>query len=173
MRDHHGRASYGAPLASALSFSLVAPLVGIAQAAVDAFADQAQQRRLPSGTGVHELQSTQIRLAESAAEVDAAATLCRTLIAEHAERGAAADPFSLADRVRFRRTHGYVAKLCVAAVDRLFDAAGGNAIYARNPLQRIHRDINAGSHQVAIGWDDNATLWGRVRLGLDPVGLFW
>ena len=129
MRDYHGRASYGAPLSSILSFSLCAPLVGIAQAAVDTFAAQAQQRRLPSGSGVHELAAVQIRVAESAAEVDAARTVCRALIAEHAERGQDGDPFTLEDRVRFRRTHAYAARLCVAATNRLFDAAGGHTIY--------------------------------------------
>ena len=173
MRDYHGRASYGAPLSSILSFSLCAPLVGIAQAAVDTFAEQAQQRRLPSGSGVHELAAVQIRLAESAAEVDAARSVCRALIAEHAERGADGDHFTLEDRVRFRRTHAYAARLCVAATNRLFDAAGGHAIYDHNPMQRYHRDVNAGAHQVALGWDDNAVLYGRVRLGLEPVGLFW
>ena len=81
--------------------------------------------------------------------------------------------FTLEDRVRFRRTHAYAARLCVAATNRLFDAAGGHAIYDHNPMQRYHRDVNAGAHQVALGWDDNAVLYGRVRLGLEPVGLFW
>jgi alkylation response protein AidB-like acyl-CoA dehydrogenase len=173
MRDHHGRPSYGAPLSSILSFALCAPLVGMAQAAVDAFAEQAAQRRLPTGAEVRELVTVQTRLAESAAEVDAAATLCRTMLSEHARRGQDGPEFTLADRARFRRTHAYVARLCVTATNRLFDAAGGHAIYAANPLQRLHRDVNAGAHQVALGWDDNAVLYGRVRLGLEPAGLFW
>jgi 3-hydroxy-9,10-secoandrosta-1,3,5(10)-triene-9,17-dione monooxygenase len=173
MRDHHGRPSYGAPLSSVLSFALCAPLVGMAQAAVDQFAEQAARRRLPTGAEVRELATVQVRLAESAAEVDAATTLCRTLLAEHAQRGQDGPEFTLEDRARFRRTHAYVARLCVSATNRLFDAAGGHAIYAANPLQRLHRDVNAGAHQVALGWDDNAVLYGRVRLGLEPAGLFW
>jgi 3-hydroxy-9,10-secoandrosta-1,3,5(10)-triene-9,17-dione monooxygenase len=172
MRDHHRRPSYGAPLSSIESFSLCAPLVGIAQAAVDAFAEQAQRRRAPTGA-VHELATTQVRLAESAAEVDAAATLARARMAEHAERGAAGETFTLEDRARYRRTHAYIAKLCVSAVNRLFDAAGGNALYDRNPMQRFHRDVNAGAHQVALSWDDNAVLYGRVKMGIEPIGLLW
>ncbi len=117
--------------------------------------------------------TVQTRLAESAAELDAASTLCRTLIAEHALRGQEGPEFTLEDRARFRRTHAYVARLCLRATDRLFEAAGGNAIYVTNPLQRIHRDVHAGAHQVALGWDDNAVLYGRVRLGLEPSGLYW
>ena len=173
MRDHHARPSYGSPLSSILSFALCAPLVGMAQAAIAAFAEQAAQRRLPTGAEVRDLVSVQMRLAESAAEVDAARTLCRTLIAEHAERGLSGPAFTLEDRARFRRTHAYVARLCVAATNRLFDAAGGHAIYATNPMQRLQRDVAAGAHQVALGWDDNAVLYGRVRLGLEPTGLFW
>lgn len=173
MREHHGRPSYGSPLSSILSFALCAPLVGIAQAMVDAFAEQAGRRRLPTGVSVSELPAAQMRLAESAAEVDAARTLCRTLIAEHAQRGQDGPAFTLEDRARFRRTHAYVAKLCVSAANRLFDGAGGHAIYAANPVQRLQRDVNAGAHQVALSWDDNAVLYGRVRLGLEPAGLFW
>jgi len=173
MRDHHDRPSYGSPLSSILSFALCAPLVGMTQAALDAFAAQAAQRRLPTGSEVRELVTVQTRLAESAAELDAARTLCRCLIAEHAQRGQDGPEFTLEDRARFRRTHAYVARLCVSATNRLFDGAGGHAIYADNPLQRLHRDVNAGAHQVALGWDDNAILYGRVRLGLEPAGLFW
>ena len=173
MREHHDRPSYGAPLSSVIAFSLCAPLIGIAQAAIDAFAAQAEQRRLPSGSSVRELTAVQMRVAEAAAEVDAARTLCRSLIAEHAHRGGSGDAFTLEDRARFRRTQAYAARLCVHAVNRVFEAAGGHAIYERNPLQRLHRDVHAGSHQVALSWDDNAVLYGRVRLGLEPAGLYW
>ncbi|HEY7968067.1 MAG TPA: acyl-CoA dehydrogenase family protein [Solirubrobacteraceae bacterium] len=173
MRDQHARASYGSPLSSILSFALCAPLVGMTQAALDAYVEQAMKRRLPTGAEVRELATVQARVAESAAELDAAATLCRALIAEHAARGERGPEFTLEDRARFRRTHAYVARLCRSATDRLFDGAGGHAIYDANPLQRLHRDVNAAVHQVALGWDDNAVLYGRVRLGLEPAGLFW
>jgi alkylation response protein AidB-like acyl-CoA dehydrogenase len=130
-------------------------------------------RRFRYGGTVHELGATQVRLAESAAEVDAAATMCRARIAEHIARGASGEPFSLQERVRYRLTQAYVARLCVSAVNRLFDAAGGNALHDDNPMQRMHRDVNAGAHQIALSWDDNATLFGRVKMGLEPVGVLW
>jgi alkylation response protein AidB-like acyl-CoA dehydrogenase len=172
-RDLHGRDSYAAPLTSIAPFTLVAPLVGIAHAAVDIFAQQAQRRRM-RGVPVRDMEATQLRIAESAAEVDAALTIARARIAEHAARGVAgAPPLTVEERLRYRLNHAQIAGLCVSAVNRLFDAAGGSALYDRNPMQRLHRDVHAGAHQVALNWDDVAPLYGRLKVGLEPGGVMW
>ena len=66
-----------------------------------------------------------------------------------------------------------MSSLAVAAVNRLFDAAGEHGLLDPSPLARMHRDANAGSHQMALAWDDCAELYGRVRLGLEPPPAFW
>lgn len=172
-RDEHARPSYGAPVAGMLPFPQISVLLGTARAAVDTFASQAIQRRIPGGARISDQVPIQVRLAESEAEVDSALLLARSTIAELMERGLAGDSYSVADRVTWRRNHAYIAKLCVQAVNRVYDAAGGGAIYDRNPMQRFHRDVHAGSHHVGLNWDDNSVLFGRVRLGLEPQGLFW
>ncbi|WP_127127059.1 acyl-CoA dehydrogenase family protein [Georgenia sp. SYP-B2076] len=173
MRDEYERPSYGAPVAGMLPFPQISVLLGTARAAVDTFAKQAMERRIPGGARIADQVPIQVRLAESEAEVDAALLLARSTIAELMKRGAAGDTFSVEDRVTWRRNHAYVAKLCVQAVNRVYDAAGGGAIYDRNPMQRFHRDVHAGSHHIGLNWDDNSVLYGRVRLGLEPQGLFW
>jgi len=75
---------------------------------------------------------------------------------------------TLRDRARIRRNQAYVAKLSVSAVDRLFDASGGHALFDDNPMQRFHRDVHAASHHFGLAWDIPAEEYGRMRLGLEP-----
>lgn len=171
-RDHHRRGSYGVPLLSIVSFCLATPVVGIGQGAVAEFTNHTRsrmslRRQAADAPGSH------FRIAESAAESDAAVTILRADLREQVARGARGDAFSDLDRARYRRNHAYVTRLSVAAVNRLFDAAGAHALLDPNPLARMHRDVNAGAHQMALVWDDNAELYGRVRLGVEPSPAFW
>ena len=77
------------------------------------------------------------------------------------------DP-TLAERARYRRNQTFVARLSVRAVDRLFEASGGHAIFDSSPLQRFHRDAHAAAHHFGLSWDAVAEEYGRIRLGLEP-----
>jgi 3-hydroxy-9,10-secoandrosta-1,3,5(10)-triene-9,17-dione monooxygenase len=59
-----------------------------------------------------------------------------------------------------------VSRLCVQAVNRLFEAGGARAIVDSEPLQRFHRDAHAASHHAALSWDVAAEAFGRHALGL-------
>jgi 3-hydroxy-9,10-secoandrosta-1,3,5(10)-triene-9,17-dione monooxygenase len=58
--------------------------------------------------------------------------------------------------------------LCTKAVDLLFAATGGGAIYQRNPIQRAFRDVHAANAHYHLNWDVNGAISGRVALGLPP-----
>jgi 3-hydroxy-9,10-secoandrosta-1,3,5(10)-triene-9,17-dione monooxygenase len=88
---------------------------------------------------------------------------------ERAEQGALPDEF---EQATARRNYGYVAKLCLQAVNRLFEASGGHALYDTQALQRFHRDVHAGAHQVALYWDAIGEGYGRAALGLPPLNPF-
>jgi 3-hydroxy-9,10-secoandrosta-1,3,5(10)-triene-9,17-dione monooxygenase len=75
---------------------------------------------------------------------------------------------SLEQRARYRRDGAYAATMCTRAVDVLFRATGGGAIYARNPLQRAFRDVHAANAHYVLNWDINGAMYGRVALGLPP-----
>lgn len=170
-RAAHDRPSYGAPFFSLISHTLVAPLVGMAQGMVEAFTERMLTKRTPGGQVQVELLAQQLRMADAAAAVDAGRALARANLAELIAGGDRGDEFTDLDRARFRRDHAFVAKLCVQAANRLFEGCGGSSIYDSNPLQRFHRDIHAGSHQIAVDWDMNAELYGRAQFGLEmPVG---
>jgi 3-hydroxy-9,10-secoandrosta-1,3,5(10)-triene-9,17-dione monooxygenase len=166
----HGRASYRLPIYSILPFTLCSPLVGMAQGALDEFIE-----RLKGKTGrgrTAESVAIQLRIAESSAEIDAARLLVKTTtreLIERAEQGVLPDEM---EQATARRNYGYVAKLCLQAVNRLFEASGGHALYDTQALQRFHRDVHAGAHQVALYWDAIGEGYGRAALGLPPLNPF-
>ena len=167
MAEVHQRASYRVPAMGMLSYTLCSPLVGLAQAAVENFIERYTKTRGAGRTA--ESSPIQIRLTESAVEVETA-----RLIVEHDTQGivasaAAGGMLGEADALRFRRNVAYVTRLCVAAVDRLFEATGGRSLYDSDPMQRIHRDVHAGAHQTALYWDTIAEAYGRAAFGLPPL----
>jgi 3-hydroxy-9,10-secoandrosta-1,3,5(10)-triene-9,17-dione monooxygenase len=158
----HRRPSYRVPLRLLTGWDLAAPLVGIAQGAVDEFTARLRGTSGPGRTA--ESVPLQLRLAEAAAEVDAARTLHRHAVREMIDRAAAGETFTDADRARYRRDKAFLTRLCVQAVNRLFEAGGARAIMDAEPLQRFHRDAHAVSHHAALAWDVAAEGFGRVAL---------
>jgi 3-hydroxy-9,10-secoandrosta-1,3,5(10)-triene-9,17-dione monooxygenase len=95
----------------------------------------------------------QLRLAEASAEVDAARALHRHDVREMFEKAARAEAFTAVDRARYRRDKAFIARLCVQAANRLFEAGGAHAVLESNALQRFHRDVHGASHHAALQWD--------------------
>jgi 3-hydroxy-9,10-secoandrosta-1,3,5(10)-triene-9,17-dione monooxygenase len=110
----------------------------------------------------------QLRIAEAAAEVDAARALHRHDVAEMLDKAAREEPFTPLDRARYRRDKAFVARLCVQAVNRLFEASGARGVLETEAIQRFHRDAHGASHHAALTWDPVAEQFGRQALGLPP-----
>lgn len=161
--EQHQRVSYRLPLRCLTGWDLVAPIVGMAQGAVDAFAERFQ------GTAGADSVLVQTRLAEAAVEVDAARELHRRATGDILKKAEQGDMFTPLERARYMRDKTFVAKLCVQAVNRLFEASGGSAIMETAALQRFHRDVHAASHHQGINWDAAAENFGRQILGLEPL----
>jgi 3-hydroxy-9,10-secoandrosta-1,3,5(10)-triene-9,17-dione monooxygenase len=148
----HQRLSYRVPLRALTGWDLAAPLVGMAQGAIDAFAS----RLTPDSVAL------QLRFAEASAETDAARVLHRHDIHEMLDTAARGDAITEMDRARFRRDKAFVARLCVQAVNRLYEAGGARAVLESDPIQRFHRDVHAASHHAALAWDTVAAQFGRA-----------
>lgn len=152
----------------ALIIALTGAALGIAEGAIEAFQEQLKKRVLVfSGQEQKQQPAAQLRLAEAAAEVDAA----RLLIMDACERmgrdAAEGKTPDEAARVRYRRNAAYAVRLCTRAVDRLFEASGGGGLRDDAPLQRAWRDLHAvGAHAILV-WDSAAEIAGRHMVGLD------
>ncbi len=165
---------YRCPRFSCGSYVLAAVVLGVATGFLDRFVDYAHtKRRRPATSGtMADAPSMQLRLAESACEVDAARLMLRRngieTLAE-LRRGAM---LSEELRARNRRDNAFVAKLCVGAVNRLYAEAGAQAILETCPLLMPYRDIHSGAGQIALNFESSALTYGRIRMGLaadDPL----
>lgn len=166
-RFHEG-VLYRLPRAGSVPFTLGAPAIGAAQSLYDAFVEM-MRTRASRGFALAEQATLQLRVAEAAAEIDAARLLvdrdCRATMAAMRAHGR----LTLEERARNRRDMAYAVKLCRQAAERLFSATGGAGLYSDTEMQRMYRDVLAISHHHINSWDISATTFGRIALGLPPV----
>ncbi|HUY20502.1 MAG TPA: hypothetical protein VMV15_14910 [Candidatus Binataceae bacterium] len=173
-RELHGTPFYKLPLYTWLTYSLAAPVIGMAQGAVDSFEELMRGRVEGIGGGrAAERPANHLRLAESSAEVDAARVLMRRNLRQLIEWGQAGVEMSVDERLRIRRDITFGGMICNRAARRLFDAAGAHAIKRSAPLQRFTRDADAAVHSGVLTWDPTGEQYGRVRLGLAPTSFFY
>jgi 3-hydroxy-9,10-secoandrosta-1,3,5(10)-triene-9,17-dione monooxygenase len=158
------RLSFGAVFASAIAV----PAIGAARGALDLFLAQTRSRVSSlGGAKSAEDPAVQARIADAAAEIDAAqAALERdwSELQAHAERG---DGIPLRPRVRCRADAARAVARSIGAVDRLFEASGGRAIFLGNPMQRVFRDVHAMRAHAFNNPDVTARLLGRFELAPD------
>lgn len=148
------------------AYNLSAVVVGVATGGFNQFVEEMRGRASRFGAKIAEYQSLQLRIAESAAELHAAATVLRADMAEVAEaieREVRIPPEML---VRHRRDTAYCSILAQRAIDRVMYAAGANGLFLSNNLQRAWRDAHAGGAQFNLNWDMEGTKYGRAALGL-------
>ena len=168
-RGVHDTPNYRIPLQTMFAYSLAAPILGMAQGALEAFETHIGGRiayttdeRMAENAPVH------IRLSEAEAEVHSARLIMVDDGRATVSRAKREEMPEIRERARVRRNQAYVAKLSVRAVDRLFEASGGHALFDASPIQRFHRDAHAASHHFGLAWETVAEEYGRMRLGLEP-----
>jgi 3-hydroxy-9,10-secoandrosta-1,3,5(10)-triene-9,17-dione monooxygenase len=151
---------------------LASPVVGMGQGVVDQFSERALKRKdRAANKPAFECESNQLRLAESAIEVDTARMLIRDALAQLREAGAGRKPLSLEDRARIRRNQAYTTRVVSRAVARLVESGDAGALYETEfggGLQQLARDVRGGDLQWAISWDQFAIQYSRVHWGLEP-----
>ncbi|MBV9863286.1 MAG: acyl-CoA dehydrogenase [Alphaproteobacteria bacterium] len=160
---------YQLPAISLFAFCIAGVSLGLAQGAIAHFATTTRTRISNySGRSIADFNTLQVHLAEAAAFADAARAIMISDCEEATRVVGAGTVPALEERARYRRDGAFAASLCTRAVDLLFTAAGGGAIYARNPLQRAFRDVHAANAHYVLNWDINGAMFGRVALGLPP-----
>ena len=175
-------------------FGLSTVLVGLAAGALEIFVDSIKDRKSRAGAAIADFQSLQMRIGESAVDVDAARSLIRShlhqlmLTLENAppadgsggfEHGFWPDKAGLGiedhhwpkrgtgdDSAHIAVANSYAARLAHNAIERLSYAAGAADLSMENDLLRCLRDSTAGVRQYGINWDVARTRAGRSFLGL-------
>jgi 3-hydroxy-9,10-secoandrosta-1,3,5(10)-triene-9,17-dione monooxygenase len=160
---------YKLPAISLFGFAIAGVSLGIARGAIHHFAETTRTRLSAyTGRNIADFTNMQVHLAEAAALADAAEAIVLRDCDEATRITEAGVVPSLDQRARYRRDGAFAATLCTKAVDLLFAATGGAAIYERNPIQRAFRDVHAANAHYTLNWDINGAIYGRVALGLPP-----
>jgi 3-hydroxy-9,10-secoandrosta-1,3,5(10)-triene-9,17-dione monooxygenase len=165
-------ALYALPVFSLFPYVLSGVALGNAQACLDDYVGVARHRASTYNRAkIGDLQSTQIKIAEASAKIDAARLIMRsTCIAamNDARRGDVPDT---AAKTRLRRDGAYSVNLCTEAVSLLFAASGARGLFTTGALQRQFRDAHAINSHLAFNFDAAGTNYGRVALGLPSENL--
>jgi len=158
---------YRVPFVAGLSHMLTGIPLGIAQGAYDTFVEGLRGRvSRYSGKSLADLAAVQMRVAEAGACLDAARALLRRDCLEAqaiAEGGEAPDMLT---KAAWRRNGAFAAQLAQRAMDGVFKASGGTALFDEHSAQRSFRDFHAANAHISMVWDAQAATYGRVALGL-------
>ena len=163
---------YRIPFGAMFPNSIASPAIGVAMGALKEFRDQAQSRRnVRDGSRVVEDPAMQMRLAESAAEIDAVYQRILDNFREMYARACAGDEIPLARRARYRWDFANAVDWSLRAVNRLMAASGGHGIFLANPIQRAWRDVHAIHAHSSNNSDRAAAVFGRSEFGLPPTDI--
>ncbi len=163
------------PFGSVFSFCIAVPAIGAAQGALDSYRGTMRAKTAAyDGSKVADDPFAQRRLSQAAVEIDAAKAEVRATwepIWQLAEKRA---PIPLELRARARWTAANVVLRGVRAVDLLFEASGGRALFLDNPIQRFFRDVHAMRAHALNNPDKASQTFGFTELhpGQTPPEFF-
>ncbi|MFZ0608643.1 MAG: acyl-CoA dehydrogenase family protein [Xanthobacteraceae bacterium] len=155
---------YRAPFIAVHSYALLGPVLGLARGAYAEFVQWTRRRYLTyTQLAIAQHVPVQMRIAEIAAQIDAAELLARRALATaHADYAG----MSLEIRTLLRRDFTYAVRSLREALDDLVKISGSSGLMEDNPMQRCWRDAHAISSHVVMNWDVPAENFGRSEFGL-------
>jgi 3-hydroxy-9,10-secoandrosta-1,3,5(10)-triene-9,17-dione monooxygenase len=153
------------PFGCLFSFAISVPAIGAARGALDAYRSYMQAKVAAyDGSKVADDPFAQRRLSEAALEIAAAeADLHETWKAMYAQ-AEAGEEIPLRARARARWTAANIVLRGVRAVDLLFEASGGRALFLDNPMQRYFRDVHAMRNHALNNPDKASQVFGFAEL---------
>jgi alkylation response protein AidB-like acyl-CoA dehydrogenase len=153
--------------------AVAANSLGIARGAVDALIEMAGRESSTRSTDLlRDRPAVQTRLAEAEAVLNAARAYVVGSVGTLWEQVGAGTPDPSLAVAQARLAIVHAMREAVRVVDLVFHAAGTNAIYTRNPIERYFRDIHvAVQHNAAFPAQYESA--GKVLMGLRPNDMGW
>lgn len=136
--------------------------IGALEAMADIFAENTRMRYNQAGQRVAQDPDAMSALVRAKAGISEMRTVLKhsfDVMEGHARNDSVA---SVEDRMLFRFQSATCAQNCAELADKLFLAAGGNALLRSRKFERIYRDILA----ARAHFGNNAQMWGRKMAGV-------
>ena len=163
---------YALPVFSLFPYVLSGVALGNAQACLDDYAEVARRRiSTYNRAKLSDFQSTQIKIAEASAKIDAARLIMRSACIDAMQDARRSRAPDMVTKTRYRRDGAFSVNLCTDAVSMLFSASGARGLFTTGVLQRQFRDAHAINSHLAFNFDAAGTNYGRVALGLPSENL--
>jgi len=162
---------YRLPFGSVFSYAITTPIIGMATGAYDAHVAYQRERVRASYVGQKAAEDpfAQVRVAEAAAELDAAWLALERNMAELMTRARAGEKMPVPLRLRVRRDQVRGTAQAISAVDLLFENSGGRALRTGTPIQRFWRDAHAGRVHAINDPERALSMFGRGEFGLEVL----
>jgi 3-hydroxy-9,10-secoandrosta-1,3,5(10)-triene-9,17-dione monooxygenase len=171
--EHNPAPLYKLPFGQIFVRSVSTSAIGIAEGALRAYLDQASKRIAASDASkVAEDPATQTVAARAAASIDESRVVLFRDMDEMMALARAGQDIPIERRVRFRYHSARVVDRCAEAVDELFSASGGRAIFQTSPILRFFLDVHAARGHYANNPEKPARNSGGVLLGLKNTDFF-
>ncbi|EPJ44072.1 MAG: acyl-CoA dehydrogenase [Osedax symbiont Rs2] len=143
--------------------------LGIAERMLEVYRNITKNRvRAYTGAKVGQATPALMRLAESTHQVAAARAFMEKTWDEHREMGEQKRYPSDEELAFWRTNQAYAVKMCIQAVDRLFEVAGGSCWFSDNEVQRLFRDSHMTAAHAYTDYDVCKQILGRSLMGLEP-----
>ncbi|WP_250516279.1 acyl-CoA dehydrogenase family protein [Caballeronia sp. INDeC2] len=173
----HESALYRVPFLSGFPPLLANPAVAALRGATDEFVASIAARSTRGafaggGASIAQFGHVQSAVAQAEAAIDAAQLILQRDLQQATDLVNAGEKLSVEQRITLRRGHAYTVRLCVDAINGLYDVVGGTGIQLDNGVQRAWRDINAVAHHISVNWQAVSTMYGQMRFGLPPRGQY-
>jgi 3-hydroxy-9,10-secoandrosta-1,3,5(10)-triene-9,17-dione monooxygenase len=159
------------PFGSVFSYAITTPVIGMATGAYEAHVAY-QRTRISSAYAGHKVAEdpfAQARIAEAAAEIDAAWLALERNMTELMAHARSGEPIPMPLRLRIRRDQVRGTGRAISAVDLLFENSGGRALRSGTPIQRLWRDAHAGRVHAINDPERALAMFGRGEFGLPPA----
>jgi len=165
-RPRLARPLYAFPALGLLAIGLPAVTLGIARRAIDELSALAHQKVLiPSRKPLATRSAVQAAVAEAEAHLRAArAWMFETVNDTFA--AATRGEVSVRNRADLRLSLTHATRASARAVDLMYEAAGGTAVFRTSPLQRCFRDVHTATQHGMVSPPMLETV-GSVLLGLE------
>ena len=145
--------------------------LGIARASIDALCELASNKLvMPGASLLQDDLLIQTAVGRAEAELGAARSYIFEATASIFETVCEEKHPSMAQRAAYRLAGINTFHACKSVVGRMYEAAGGSALYAKSPLDRHWRDISTIT-QHAFAHERVYGEGGRALMGLDPESM--
>ncbi|MDX1485020.1 MAG: acyl-CoA dehydrogenase family protein [Alphaproteobacteria bacterium] len=157
---------YRTPRGGITTTGFAALTVGMAKGVLADWLDYTRPRK-SRGVPVGAKDAVQLLAAQASAEIEAAHLLYYTVICNAQRKLEAGETFSELELGTSRRNVGYACKLALEAGTRLFNAAGGRALFEGHSLERQYRNLIGAASHHGVNWENLGVSYGKIILAED------